>query len=52
MRHLQAIGKTDDVGFSPIEDNVHVQDIQATILHLPRIDTPSSRSSSRGGTSG
>ncbi len=29
----QSIGKTDDLGFHPIEDAVHVHDVQATILH-------------------
>ncbi len=29
----QTIGKTDDLGFHPVEDAVHVHDIQATILH-------------------
>ena len=29
----QTIGKTDDLGFHPVEDSVHVHDIQATILH-------------------
>ncbi len=28
------LGRTDEFGFSPIEDRVHVHDIQATILHL------------------
>ena len=26
-------GKTDDFGFHPVEHPVHVQDLQATILH-------------------
>ncbi|MEZ5365277.1 MAG: DUF1501 domain-containing protein [Bryobacterales bacterium] len=34
----QTIGKTDDFGFSPVEDNVHIHDIQATILHLLGLD--------------
>ncbi len=33
IRVGQTIGKTDDLGFHPIEDAVHVHDIQATILH-------------------
>lgn len=32
------IGKTDDFGFSPIEDAVHVHDLNATILHLMGIE--------------
>ena len=34
----QTIGKTDELGFHPIEDPVHVHDIQATILHQLGID--------------
>ena len=34
----RTIGKTDEIGFSPVEDVVHVHDIQATILHLLGID--------------
>lgn len=34
----QTIGKTDDLGFHPIEDAVHVHDVQATILHQLGID--------------
>ena len=30
----QSIGETDDIGFSPVKDSIHVHDIQATILHL------------------
>ncbi|MFM7151031.1 MAG: DUF1501 domain-containing protein, partial [Gemmataceae bacterium] len=26
--------KTDEIGYAPVEDKVHVHDIQATILHL------------------
>jgi hypothetical protein len=32
------LGKTDDFGMKPIEDPVHVHDLQATILHLLGID--------------
>jgi uncharacterized protein DUF1501 len=28
------LGETDDFGFAPVEDRVHVHDLQATILHL------------------
>jgi hypothetical protein len=31
-------GGTDDFSYSPIEDPVHVHDLQATILHLLGID--------------
>ena len=33
IRTGQTIGKTDELGFRPIENPVHVHDIQATILH-------------------
>lgn len=32
------LGETDELGFSPIADPVHVHDIQATVLHLLGID--------------
>lgn len=38
IRAGQTIGKTDELGFHPIEDAVHVHDIQATILHQLGID--------------
>ncbi|MCA9135871.1 MAG: DUF1501 domain-containing protein [Planctomycetales bacterium] len=38
IRAGQTIGKTDDLGFHPVEDPVHVHDIQATILHQLGID--------------
>ncbi|AGA29262.1 DUF1501 domain-containing protein [Singulisphaera acidiphila] len=28
------LGRTDDFGFAPVEDRVHIHDIQATVLHL------------------
>lgn len=31
-------GKTDDLGFHPVEDAVHVHDVQATILHCLGLD--------------
>jgi uncharacterized protein (DUF1501 family) len=34
----QTIGKTDELGFHPVEDAVHVHDIQATILNQLGID--------------
>ena len=38
IRAGQTIGQTDELGFHPIEDPVHVHDIQATILHQLGID--------------
>ncbi len=32
------IGATDELGFSPAEDKIHVHDLQATILHLLGLD--------------
>src|SRR5438876_1631347 len=32
------LGSTDELGFGPAEDRVHVHDIQATILHLLGLD--------------
>jgi Protein of unknown function (DUF1501) len=32
------VGVTDDFGFAPVEDRVHVHDLQATILHLLGLD--------------
>jgi hypothetical protein len=32
------IGKTDELGFNPVEDRAHVHDIHATILHLLGMD--------------
>jgi hypothetical protein len=31
-------GRTDDFGFSPVEDPVHVHDLNATVLHLLGLD--------------
>jgi hypothetical protein len=28
------VGATDELGFAPVEDKIHVHDLQATILHL------------------
>lgn len=33
-----AIGQTDELGFSVVEDPVHIHDVQATLLHLLGID--------------
>jgi uncharacterized protein (DUF1501 family) len=32
------LGRTDELGFSPVENRIHVHDLQATILHLLGID--------------
>jgi uncharacterized protein (DUF1501 family) len=32
------VGSTDELGFSPVEDRIHVHDLQATILHLLGLD--------------
>jgi hypothetical protein len=32
------LGETDELGFAPVADRVHVHDLQATILHLLGID--------------
>ena len=32
------VGRTDEFGFAPVEDRIHVHDLQATILHLLGID--------------
>jgi hypothetical protein len=32
------IGQTDELGFSPVEDRVHVHDLHATLLHLLGLD--------------
>jgi hypothetical protein len=34
----QSIGQTDEFGFSPIADKVHVHDLHATLLHLLGFD--------------
>jgi hypothetical protein len=33
-----SVGVTDEFGFAPVEDRVHVHDLQATILHLLGLD--------------
>src|SRR5205814_8768039 len=32
------IGETDEFGFGPVEDRVHVHDVQATLLHCIGLD--------------
>lgn len=34
IRAGQTIGVTDEFGFAPVEDRIHVHDLQATMLHL------------------
>ena len=34
----QTIGQTDEIGYYVTEDQVHVHDLQATILHLLGLD--------------
>ncbi|MEQ8788795.1 MAG: DUF1501 domain-containing protein [Pirellulaceae bacterium] len=34
----QTIGRTDDLGYFPVEDPVHVHDFHATVLHLLGLD--------------
>ncbi|TWT55248.1 hypothetical protein KOR42_28750 [Thalassoglobus neptunius] len=38
IRPGMTIGQTDELGFSIVEDPVHVHDVQATLLHLLGID--------------
>ena len=32
------LGETDDLGFAPVADRIHMHDVQATILHLLGLD--------------
>ena len=32
------LGATDDLGYFPVQDRVHVHDLQATVLHLMGLD--------------
>lgn len=34
----QTIGKTDELGWSPVEDPIHINDFHATLLHLFGLD--------------
>ena len=34
IRSGQVIGKTDEIGWAPVEDPIHINDLHATILHL------------------
>ena len=38
IKHGISFGETDELGFSVIENKVHVHDLQATILHLLGFD--------------
>ncbi|HEY2155239.1 MAG TPA: DUF1501 domain-containing protein [Isosphaeraceae bacterium] len=38
VRPGMTLGATDEFGFAPVEDRVHVHDLQATILHLLGLD--------------
>jgi len=38
IRPGHTIGKTDELGFDPVEDRVEIHDVQATILHLLGLD--------------
>jgi len=34
----QVLGKTDDLGWNPVEDPIHINDFHATVLHLFGLD--------------
>jgi hypothetical protein len=38
VKHGFDLGASDELGFAPVEDRVHVHDLQATILHLLGLD--------------
>ena len=38
IRPGQVVGGTDELGFSPVGDRIHIHDIQATLLHLLGLD--------------
>lgn len=38
IRGGQVVGRTDDIGWFPVEDPVHINDLHATILHLFGLD--------------
>jgi hypothetical protein len=48
----RTIGKTDDLGMNVVEDPVHVNDLQATILHCLGFDHTRLTYRHMGGTSG
>ena len=38
IRGGQVIGQTDELGWAPVEDAVHINDLHATLLHLFGLD--------------
>ena len=38
IRGGQVLGRTDDIGWNPVEDPIHINDLHATILHLFGLD--------------
>ena len=34
----QVVGKTDELGWAPVEDPIHINDFHATLLHLFGLD--------------
>ncbi len=38
VRVGQTVGTTDEIGYYPVEDRIHVHDLQATVLHLLGLD--------------
>ena len=38
IRRGITIGKTDELGYYPVEDRIHVHDLHATVLHLLGLD--------------
>ena len=38
VRPGTTVGETDELGFAPVADRVHIHDVQATILHLLGLD--------------
>ena len=38
IRGGQVVGRSDDLGLYPVEDPVHVHDLQATLLHCLGLD--------------
>jgi hypothetical protein len=38
IRGGQVVGRTDDIGWFPVEDPIHINDFHATILHLFGLD--------------
>jgi len=42
IRGGQVYGETDEIGWAPVKDPVHVNDMQATLLHLFGIEAATS----------